>query len=36
MLAAMLRRMGLHVDEADAAFEPEAGAYDTAACGACT
>lgn len=30
VLAAMLRRMGLHVDEAQAAFEPEAGAYDAA------
>jgi urease accessory protein len=28
VLAEMLRRMGLHVEEAMAAFEPEAGAYD--------
>ena len=28
VLAEMLRRMGLHVDAAEAAFEPEAGAYD--------
>ena len=28
VLAEMLRRMGLHVEEATAAFEPEAGAYD--------
>lgn len=28
VLAEMLRRMGLRVDEAEAAFEPEAGAYD--------
>ena len=30
VLAEMLRRMGLHVDAADAPFEPEAGAYDAA------
>lgn len=30
VLAEMLRRMGLHVDEVDAPFEPEAGAYDAA------
>ena len=30
VLAAMLRRMGLHVEETDAPFEPEAGAYDAA------
>ena len=30
VLAGMLRRMGLHADEAEAAFEPEAGAYDAA------
>jgi urease accessory protein len=30
VLAEMLRRMGLHVDAAEAAFEPEAGAYDSA------
>jgi len=28
VLAEMLRRMGLHVDEVEAPFEPEAGAYD--------
>ena len=28
VLAGMLRRMGLHVDAAEAPFEPEAGAYD--------
>ena len=33
VLAEMLRRMGLHVDAAEAAFEPEAGAYDTARAG---
>ena len=31
VLAAMLRRMGLRVEEALAAFEPEAGAYEPAA-----
>jgi len=30
VLAEMLRRMGLQVDAAEAAFEPEAGAYDAA------
>ena len=30
VLAEMLRRMGLHVDDAEAPFEPEAGAYDAA------
>ncbi len=30
VLAGMLQRMGLQVDEEAAAFEPEAGAYDTA------
>jgi len=30
VLADMLRRMGLHVDETEAPFEPEAGAYDAA------
>ena len=30
VLAEMLRRMGMHVDQADAPFEPEAGAYDAA------
>ena len=30
VLAEMLRRMGLHIDTAQAAFEPEAGAYDAA------
>ena len=33
VLAEMLRRMGLQVDAAEAAFEPEAGAYDAARAG---
>ncbi len=33
VLAGMLVRMGLHVDEASGPFEPEAGAYDTASSG---
>ena len=33
VLAEMLMRMGLHVDEASGPFEPEAGAYDTTSSG---